>query len=50
MSDRDLESKLRTAAAGWSPRHDIEPLIDAVWALDTSGNASDLSKLAVPRT
>ena len=34
MSDADLEQKLRTAAAGWDQRHDIAPLIDAIWTLD----------------
>src|ERR1700736_1642579 len=33
LSDADLEAKLRTAAAGWNPRHDIAPLISAVWSL-----------------
>jgi hypothetical protein len=49
MSDRDLEDKLRTSAAGWDPRHDIAPLIDAVWALDKSADVSKLASLAVPR-
>jgi 2-methylcitrate dehydratase PrpD len=49
MSDRDLEEKLRTAAAGWNLRHDITPLIDAVWALDSSPDVSGLASLAVPR-
>jgi 2-methylcitrate dehydratase PrpD len=48
MSDRDLEEKLRTAAAGWDFRHDVTPLIEAVWALDTSTNVSRLASLAVP--
>jgi 2-methylcitrate dehydratase PrpD len=49
MSDRDLEEKLRVAASGWDPRHDIAPLIDAVWALDKSADVSKLASLAVPR-
>jgi 2-methylcitrate dehydratase PrpD len=49
MSDKDLEDKLRTSAAGWDPRHDIAPLIDAVWALETSADVSKLASLAVPR-
>lgn len=48
MSDHDLEQKLRTCAAGWDPRHDIAPLIDAVWALDESADVSRLASLAVP--
>jgi 2-methylcitrate dehydratase PrpD len=50
MSDRDLEDKLRVAASGWDPRHDIAPLIDAVWALDRSADVSKLASLAVPRS
>jgi 2-methylcitrate dehydratase PrpD len=49
MSDRDLEDKLRNAAAGWNPRHDIAPLIDAIWDLDNSEDSSRLAALAVPR-
>jgi 2-methylcitrate dehydratase PrpD len=48
MSDRDLEDKLRDAAAGWNPRHDIAPLIEAIWALDASQDVSRLAALAVP--
>jgi 2-methylcitrate dehydratase PrpD len=49
MSDKDLEAKLRTAAAGWDPRHDVAPLIDAIWALDRSTDVSRLASLVVPR-
>ncbi len=49
LADSDLEAKLRTAAAGWEPRHDITPLIDAIWALDQSADVSRLASLAVPR-
>jgi 2-methylcitrate dehydratase PrpD len=49
MNDTDLEQKLRTAAAGWNPRYDATPLIDAIWALDTSADVSGLASLAVPR-
>ncbi len=49
MSDRDLEDKLRTAAAGWNSRHDIAPLIDAIWALDHNENISKLAALTVPK-
>jgi len=49
MSDRDLEQKLRTAAGGWDFRHDVTPLIDAIWALDASTDVSRLASLAVPR-
>ena len=50
LDDGDLEQKLRTAAAGWDPRHDIAPLIDAIWALDKSADVSALASLAVPRS
>jgi hypothetical protein len=49
LSDHDLEGKLRTAAAGWDPRYDAAPLIDAIWALDQSADVSRLASLAVPR-
>ena len=49
MTDRDLEQKLRAAAAGWNPHHDIEPLIDAIWQLDESADVSKLANLTVPR-
>jgi 2-methylcitrate dehydratase PrpD len=49
MSDNDLEEKLRAAAAGWNPRHDIEPLIEAIWRLDASPDVSSLAALTVPR-
>ena len=49
MSDKDLEEKLRMAAAGWNPRHDISALIGAIWQLDGSADISKLATLAVPR-
>jgi 2-methylcitrate dehydratase PrpD len=48
MSDRDLEGKLRKAAAGWDSRHDIAPLIEAIWTLDKCSDVSGLASLAVP--
>jgi 2-methylcitrate dehydratase PrpD len=48
MSDRDLEDKLRVAADGWSPRHDIADLIDAIWRVDESADVSRLAALTVP--
>ena len=47
MSDRDLEQKLKTAAAGLNL--DAAPLIDAIWALETSTDVSRLAALAVPK-
>jgi 2-methylcitrate dehydratase PrpD len=49
FADSDLEAKLRTAAAGWDPSHDITPLIDAIWALDQNADVSRLASLAVPK-
>jgi 2-methylcitrate dehydratase PrpD len=49
LSDRDLENKLRAVAAEWNPRHDIAPLIDAIWHVDQSADVSMLAVLAVPR-
>jgi 2-methylcitrate dehydratase PrpD len=49
MSDADLEDKLRKVAAGWDPRHNVAPLIDAIWALDNSADVSALALLAIPR-
>jgi 2-methylcitrate dehydratase PrpD len=48
MSDRDIEDKLRTLAASWCLDHDVQPLIDAVWALDRSDNAGSLLRLTRP--
>jgi 2-methylcitrate dehydratase PrpD len=48
LSDRDLEDKLRAAAAGWNPGYDVTPLIDAIWALDNSSDVSKLAALTVP--
>ena len=47
LSDGDLEQKLRTSAAAINPRHDVQPLIDAVWSLDRSHDVSGLAALAV---
>jgi 2-methylcitrate dehydratase PrpD len=49
MSDKDLEDKLLTAAAGWIPSHDIVPLVDAIWNVDKSADISKLAALTVPR-
>jgi hypothetical protein len=39
---------LRKAAADWDSRHDIAPLIEAIWELDRSADVSALASLAVP--
>jgi 2-methylcitrate dehydratase PrpD len=49
MTDRDLEDKLCDAAAAWNPRHDVGPLIGAIWDLDNIGDVAKLAALAVPR-
>ena len=49
LSDSDLEAKLRTAAAGWSPGYDVAPLIDAIWNIEASTDVSTLVSLTVPR-
>jgi 2-methylcitrate dehydratase PrpD len=49
MTDNDLEDKLRDAAASWKPRHDIAPLIDAIWTIDKSADIARLAALTVPR-
>ena len=48
MSDHDLERKLRAGAAVWNARHDVQPLIDAIWSLDKSDDVSALAALTVP--
>jgi 2-methylcitrate dehydratase PrpD len=48
MSDRDLEEKLRDAATGWNPRHDIAPLTEAIWRVDRSDDVSKLAAMTVP--
>jgi 2-methylcitrate dehydratase PrpD len=48
MSDLDLEEKLRDAAASWNPRHDVVPLIDAIWQVDKSTDVSQLAAMTVP--
>ena len=48
MSDRDLEDKLRDAAAGWSPRYDAAPLIEAIWRVDDGNDVAKLAAMAAP--
>jgi 2-methylcitrate dehydratase PrpD len=50
MTDKELEDKLRDAAAAAIPRNDVAALIDAIWTLDESDDISSLAALAVPRT
>jgi 2-methylcitrate dehydratase PrpD len=46
LSDGDLEQKLRTSAAALNPRHDVRPLIDAIWSLDKADDVAGLAALA----
>src|SRR5262249_1264224 len=48
LTDREIEDKLRALAASWCASHDIQPVIDAVWALDCTDDASLALRLAVP--
>ena len=48
MSDKDIEAKLRVAAADAIPGNDISSLIDAIWTLDRSRDISKLAALTVP--
>lgn len=49
LSDGEIEEKLRVLAAGWSPGHDVQPIVDAVWALDRTQDAATVLSHAVPR-
>jgi len=49
LKDKEIEEKLRNEAASWQRDHDIQPLIDAVWALDRSDDVSKLASLVTPR-
>jgi 2-methylcitrate dehydratase PrpD len=48
LKDAEIEEKLRIEADSWQKGHDIQPLIDAVWAVDRSEDVSSLARLAVP--
>ena len=49
LEDTEIEHKLRDEARSWRPHHDVQPLIDAVWALDKSSDVSKLAAMTVPR-
>ena len=49
LKDSEIEQKLLDEAKNWRPAHDVGPLIDAVWALDKSGDVSNLAAMTVPR-
>ncbi|MGE5150509.1 MAG: MmgE/PrpD family protein [Rhodospirillaceae bacterium] len=48
LKDAEIEDKLRTEADGWQKGRAVQPLIDAIWALDKSDDAAALARLAVP--
>ena len=48
LTDGEIERKLRDEAKGWAPAHDVQALIDAVWALDRSDDASAVLALSRP--
>ena len=48
LNDAEIEQKLLVEAKSWRPGHDIRPLIDAVWSLDSSGDVSRLAAMSVP--
>ncbi|MBN9268485.1 MAG: MmgE/PrpD family protein, partial [Hyphomicrobium sp.] len=50
LSDSEIEEKLHKLAAVWCPTHDVQPLIDAVWALDRTADAAAVPRLTVPTT
>lgn len=47
LKDSEIEDKLRNEAASWRPGHDVQKLIDAVWALDKSHDVSTLAAMTV---
>lgn len=49
MKDAEIEDKLRAEAGRWRPGHDVQPLIDAIWSLERSGDVSTLAAMTVPR-
>jgi 2-methylcitrate dehydratase PrpD len=49
MTDRDLEDKLREAAARAISRNDAGALIDAIWTLDACADIARLPALSVPQ-
>lgn len=49
MSDRDLEDKLREAAAHAIPRNDIAALIEAIWTVEDCADIARLPALTVPQ-
>ena len=48
LKDAEIEQKLLDEAKNWRPGHDVRPLIDAVWALDSNDDVSRLAAMTVP--
>jgi 2-methylcitrate dehydratase PrpD len=48
LADREIEDKLRSIATSWCGAHNIQAVIDAVWALDRADDASLPMRLTVP--
>ena len=49
LKDKEIEEKLRVEADSWRTGANVQPLIEAVWALDRSGDVSSLAAMTVPR-
>jgi hypothetical protein len=49
VRDEEIEDKLRTIVAGCGTSYDAAPLIEGVWTLEKTSDASDLLALLVPR-
>ena len=50
MTDRDLEGKLREAAAHAIPHNDVAALIESIWTLDGCPDIATLPALTMPQT
>jgi len=48
MKDGEIEAKLRGEAERWRSGYDAQPLIEAVWSLEQSDDASNLTAMTVP--
>ena len=48
LNDAEIEQKLLDEAKSWRPGHDVRPLIDAVWSLETCADVSTLAAMTVP--
>jgi 2-methylcitrate dehydratase PrpD len=49
LSDIEIEKKARQLAILGGTNVDIDPLIDAVWAIDNNDDAGQIMKLTVPK-